>query len=332
MALPDALSRHHPQAGPEVPLDIAIHHAHLTTQQKTAFQDTIAADPELWVLSQMIIDWWTEVASDIPKNFRKYFAHASTLTVEDGFILWTEAILIPESEWAQVQQQLHNGHQGITKMNLWAKNVIYGPGMTKDIEWMFNTCNTCQYSWVRQCDLLLQKQPTPDCPWQIMASDFFILMEGNTWLWPTCTQRYALCGKCLLLEQHQQSLSVRWWKYFLNMEYQTLKSDNGPQYASAAFTEFAEGWGLQHTTSSSHYPASTRFAESMVKIIKTAFTKAKYSGKDSQPALLALHNTPADSHLPSPAQLLYQWKLKADCLHTNQYRSSCRWTPWASGG
>ena len=38
---------YHPQPGPEIPLDIAIHHTHLTTQQKTTFQDATAAYPEL---------------------------------------------------------------------------------------------------------------------------------------------------------------------------------------------------------------------------------------------------------------------------------------------
>ena len=47
MTLPDALSRYHPQPGPEMPLDIAIHHTHLKPQRKTAFQHVIAADPEL---------------------------------------------------------------------------------------------------------------------------------------------------------------------------------------------------------------------------------------------------------------------------------------------
>ena len=31
-----------------------------------------------------------------------------------------------------------------------------------------------------------------------------------------------------------------------------LRSDNGPQYASAAFTEFTKEWEFQHTTSSPH--------------------------------------------------------------------------------
>ena len=108
MTLPDALSRYHPQLGPQILLDIAIHHTHLTTRRKTTFQDAITADPELWALSQMIIDGWPEDASDVPKNLGKYFAHASTLTIEDGLILQGEALLIPKSEWEQVLQQLHN--------------------------------------------------------------------------------------------------------------------------------------------------------------------------------------------------------------------------------
>ena len=132
MTLPDALSRYHPQPGPEIPMDIAIYHTHLTIQQKTAFQDAIDADPELQALSQMIINGWPEDGSDVLKNLRKYFSHASTPTVEDGFILQGDALLTPESERAQVLHYLHNGHQGSTKRNLWGKNIIYWTGMTKE--------------------------------------------------------------------------------------------------------------------------------------------------------------------------------------------------------
>ena len=90
-----------PQPAPEIPLDIAIHHTHLTTQSKTAFQNAIMADPELQALSQMIIDGWLEDTSEVPKHLRKYFTNASTLAVEDGLILKGEALLIPESEQGQ---------------------------------------------------------------------------------------------------------------------------------------------------------------------------------------------------------------------------------------
>ena len=58
----------------------------------------------------------------------------------------------------------------------------------------------------------------------------------------------------------------------------------------------------------------------MAEIINTAFTKAKYSGKDPQLALLAFHSTLVDSHLPSPAQLLDQQKLKTR-LSTQPYNT-----------
>ena len=108
MTLPDALPRYHPQPGPKIPLDIVIHHTHLTTQQITIFQEAIAADPELQILSQMITNGWPGDVSDVLKNMRKYFSHASTLTVENGLILWSKALLIPESKWAKVLQQLHD--------------------------------------------------------------------------------------------------------------------------------------------------------------------------------------------------------------------------------
>ena len=98
MTLADALSRYHPQPAPEIPLDIAIHHTHLTTQHKTAFQNAIVADPELQAISQMIINGWPEDTFEVPKHLRKYFTHASTLAVEDGLILKGEALLVPESE------------------------------------------------------------------------------------------------------------------------------------------------------------------------------------------------------------------------------------------
>ena len=98
MTLADALSRYHPQPAPEIPLDITIHHTHLTTQHKTAFQNAIVAYPELQALSQMIIDGWPEDTSEVPKHLRKYFTHTSTLAVEDGLILKEEALLVPESE------------------------------------------------------------------------------------------------------------------------------------------------------------------------------------------------------------------------------------------
>ena len=89
-----------------------------------------------------------------------------------------------------------------------------------------------------------------------------------------------------------------------------LHSDNGPQYASAQFANFCISWGITHKTSSLHYPQSNGFTEACIKSIKHVLQWAKYSGANPQLALLALPDTPINTKLPSPAEMLYQCRLR----------------------
>ena len=50
-----------------------------------------------------------------------------------------------------------------------------------------------------------------------------------------------------------------------------LRSDNGPQYASAEFTHFAKEWVFRHTTISPRFPQSNGEAERAVETTKTLF-------------------------------------------------------------
>ena len=47
MVIPDMLSQFCPQPGPDLPLDIAIHHARITSDCKEAFQQAFINDPEM---------------------------------------------------------------------------------------------------------------------------------------------------------------------------------------------------------------------------------------------------------------------------------------------
>ena len=87
---------------------------------------------------------------------------------------------------------------------------------------------------------------------------------------------------------------------------ETLRSDNGPQFANHMFAEFAKEWNFDHNTSSPRNPRSNGQAEAAVKIVKGLLSKAKYSGQDPHLALLAYRSTPIDAHLRSPAEMLYQ--------------------------
>ena len=58
MALPDTLSCFRPKPGPEVTLDIANHHSHLSPVWKEALQLAFDMDVEMHALTDIIISGW----------------------------------------------------------------------------------------------------------------------------------------------------------------------------------------------------------------------------------------------------------------------------------
>ena len=105
---------------------------------------------------------------------------------------------------------------------------------------------------------------------------------------------------------------------------EVLCTDNGPQYASAAFAECSIEWGFTHETSSPHYLQSNGFTESCVKIVKHTLQPAKYSGTNPRISLQHLKATLVDAKLPSPSQMLYNHK-----IHTTISSRICNTDPAA---
>ena len=87
MVLPDTLSWFSPHPGPNIPLDIAIHHAHLSPERKEAFQQALVSDPKMCVLANMIITGWPNNIKVVPCPLCPYWQHWETLTIEDGLVL-----------------------------------------------------------------------------------------------------------------------------------------------------------------------------------------------------------------------------------------------------
>ena len=114
MLVADTLSRYAPLTAPEVALDLAIHHVHITPEKK-AFQQCIQEDPLLHSLAKTIITGWPEDVTDLPNVLRPYHTNQDVLTVEDGLILRGETLIIPPPEREKVLASIHEGHMGISK-------------------------------------------------------------------------------------------------------------------------------------------------------------------------------------------------------------------------
>ena len=75
-------------------------------------------------------------------------------------------------------------------------------------------------------------------------------------------------------------------------------TDNGPQFTSKDYMDFASLYGFKHTTSSPYHSQGNGRAEAAVKVSESMLKKSD----DFQLALLNYRNTPPKGHTYSPAQ------------------------------
>ena len=82
----------------------------------------------------------------------------------------------------------------------------------------------------------------------------------------------------------------------------TVISDNGPQFRSCEFENFAKEWDFQHDFSSPGHQQANGMAESGVKMAKQLIRRATDSGRDPFMAILEYRNIPSQDYGTSPAQ------------------------------
>ena len=193
-------------------------------------------------------------------------------------------------------------------MKLRARSTVFWPGITKDIERTVSTCTQCQESSPKQERQPMIPSEVPPRVWHTLGADLFT-MDGEYLVvadyyskYPfvykmASTDSYAIINKLKPLFAEQGIPAI-------------LRSDNGPQFASYKFRQFAKLLGFRHETSSPYYPQGNGFIESQVKIVKQALSKAQKNGQDLEMALLCLRATPIDRDSKSPAELLFGRKIQ----------------------
>lgn len=199
---------------------------------------------------------------------------------------------------------LHNkGHLGIESTKCRVKDILYWPSMSKDIENLVKECDICNSMKPHQQREPLKSYPIPNRPWSIVASDLF---EWNGLTYLILVYSYSGWFELNSLHNTASKTVIRKLKgHFARFGVpDTLISDNGPQYSSQEFKDFAAKWEFNHTMSSPHFPSSNGLAERAVQSAKQLLEKTKRDGSDIFMNILNHRNTPRDSTLGSSAQRL----------------------------
>ena len=94
------------------------------------------------------------------------------------------------------------------------------------------------------------------------------------------------------------------------MAFQTVYTDNGPQFDSAEYTGFAHDGQFEHYTSSPYHAQSNGLVEAAVKTAKTLQKKAAKDNQDQWLSFLDYRNTPTEGMDSSPVQRLMSKRTK----------------------
>ena len=144
-----------------------------------------------------------------------------------------------------------------------ARELVFWPGINKDIESVVKNCSVCAEYRCKNVKEPMLLSEIPKYPWQIVATGMFF-WNGDDYL--LAVDYYSRFWEIFKVASTKSSAIITKMKTLFARHGipEVVKSDNGPQYSSGDFAEFAKSWGFKHVTSSPLYPKSNCLAERTV--------------------------------------------------------------------
>ena len=105
-------------------------------------------------------------------DLHEFWPHKEMLSVESGLITCGNRIIVPREMQPEMLQYIHEGHQGKERCLLWARNTVFWPKMTYDVQELIERCIICQEHGKSQ-PIIGTTQELPPFPWHTLATDIF---------------------------------------------------------------------------------------------------------------------------------------------------------------
>lgn len=232
-----------------------------------------------------------------------YYSVAEQLSVVDGLLMRGSRIVIPASLRIEMLDKIHTGHQGIAKCRERARQSVWWPGLSKQLDELVKCCAECCRLQNQRAEPLIPSA-LPTYPWQKVGTDLFEWRKESYLLIVDYYSRYIEVAKLKRTTAEEVIIHTK-SIYARHGIPEIVVSDNGPQYSSEEYRKFAHAYQFEHVTSSPLYPRSNGEAERAVQTIKSLLKKEG----DPYLALLSYRATPLQSGF-SPSELLMSRKLR----------------------
>ena len=97
-------------------------------------------DDELQAVKRMICDGWPENRHDVPSQALPYWDYRDEMSTYNGIVYRGERTCIPEELRKNTLTVIHSAHMGIVKCKQRARELVFWPGLNKQIEDVVSRC------------------------------------------------------------------------------------------------------------------------------------------------------------------------------------------------
>ncbi|XP_014679393.1 PREDICTED: uncharacterized protein K02A2.6-like [Priapulus caudatus] len=134
-----------------------------------------AQDSELKLLSHIVksSSGWPENKRKLDPRIAAYYDFRDEMNIVDGVAFKGTRIVIPQTMRTTAIEMLHAAHQGMVKTKQLARDLLYWPGINKQIEDTISRCGPCQEHRARQQKESLMPMPIPTRPLEHVGMDLF---------------------------------------------------------------------------------------------------------------------------------------------------------------
>lgn len=270
-------------------------------------------DPLLARVFELTLNGWPSQVND--PELQPFFERRSSLSIEQGIILWGIRVVIPMALRKRIMEELHEEHLGMCRMKALARGYVWWPNLDRNIEETVQACPSCMSVRNSPQSASLHPWIWATRPFQRIHIDY-AEYKGQSLL--IVNDSYSKWLEVIPVRSTTSANTIDKLRMLFASTGlpEEIVSDNGPQFTSHEFRDFTRQNGIKHTLVPPYHPQSNGFAERGVQIVKKAPKSKDVEGRQQSLEhrlanfLLKYRVTPHTTTGVSPSELFLKRQLR----------------------
>lgn len=130
-------------------------------------------DVQMSTLRRVIKEGCPAERKRCPTAMLDYWNHRDELSEMDGIVFKGEKFVIPTLLIEEMLKHINSGHMGIEKSKQCTRDILFWPGMSKQIASMVEQCSICLERCMSDAKVPLISHPVPNWLWHTVGADLF---------------------------------------------------------------------------------------------------------------------------------------------------------------